>query len=91
MVLKALKQFGPQLPKVGHVTSENDRELRINLINSKSESLNGTGPTDAKQLLIWVVTDSESETGKKEIRITTRQAAERENYTVPNEFTIDPS
>ena len=67
------------------------RSVLTDLVLQANPDKSATGPTDAKQSLIWVVTDSESETGKKEIRITTRQAAERENYTVPNEFTIDPS
>ena len=67
------------------------RSVLTDLVLQANPDKSATGPSDAKQSLIWVVTDSESETGKKEIRITTRQAAERENYTVPNEFTIDPS
>lgn len=67
--------------------SKTDKALRdvlTALVVQANPDKSATGPDDPKQSLIWVVIDSEE--GGKEIRITTRQAAERESYQVPPEF-----
>ena len=61
------------------------RQVLTDLVLQANPDKSATGPSDLKQSLIWVVTNGEQ--GKKEIRITTRQAAEREGYQVPKEFT----
>ncbi|MCH1496072.1 MAG: hypothetical protein L7U72_12645 [Rubripirellula sp.] len=61
------------------------RSVLTDLVLQANPDKSATGPSDLKQSLIWVVTEGEQ--GKKEIRITTRQAAERDSYQVPREFT----
>ena len=65
-------------------TDEALRDVLTALVVQANPDKSATGPDDPKQSLIWVVIDSEE--GGKEIRITTRQAAERESYQVPPEF-----
>lgn len=59
------------------------RSVLTDLVLQANPDKTATGPQDLKQSLIWVVVDSD---GKKEIRITTRQAADRDKYTIPKEF-----
>ena len=59
------------------------RAVLTDLVLQANPDKTATGPQDLKQSLIWVIVDSG---GEKEIRITTRQAAEREQYSLPSEF-----
>ena len=65
-------------------TDEALRDVLTALAVQANPDKSATGPDDPKQSLIWVVVDSEE--GRKEFRITTRQAAERESYQIPKEF-----
>ena len=59
------------------------RKVLTDLVLQANPDKTATGPQDPKQSLIWVVVQIG---GENEIRITTRQAADREKYDVPAEF-----
>ncbi|MDC0295365.1 protein kinase [bacterium] len=72
--------------------SKSEQSLRAvltDLVVQANPDKSATGPSDIKQSLIWVIAESDS--GESEILITTRQAAERESYKLPEEFEIDAS
>ncbi|GAA5506254.1 serine/threonine protein kinase [Novipirellula caenicola] len=65
------------------------RQVLTDLLLGANPDKTATGSHDVKQALIWVVADDPSRPGKKELLITTRQAAEGK-YELPAEFVVTP-
>ncbi|WP_442508019.1 protein kinase domain-containing protein [Novipirellula sp. SH528] len=65
------------------------RQVLTDLLLGANPDKTATGSHDVKQALIWVVADDPNRAGKKELLITTRQAAEGK-YELPAEFVVTP-
>ncbi|WP_372720823.1 protein kinase [Novipirellula sp.] len=65
------------------------RQVLTDLLLGANPDKTATGSHDVKQSLIWVVADDPTRPGKKELLITTRQAAEGK-YELPAEFVVTP-
>ncbi len=65
------------------------RTVLTDLVLGANPDKTATGPKDPKQALIWVVADDAEDPPKKEILVTTRQAASGK-YELPSEFQIEP-
>ncbi|EMI15658.1 serine/threonine protein kinase [Rhodopirellula maiorica SM1] len=65
------------------------RQVLTDLLLGANPDKTATGSHDVKQALIWVVADDPTRPGKKELLITTRQAAEGK-YELPAEFVVTP-
>ncbi|EMI45486.1 serine/threonine protein kinase [Rhodopirellula sp. SWK7] len=62
------------------------RKVLTDLVLGANPDRTATGPNDPKQALIWVVV---GEGENAEIRITTREAATKKNYELPQEFQLE--
>ncbi|TWU20581.1 Serine/threonine-protein kinase PknB [Novipirellula galeiformis] len=65
------------------------RQVLTDLLLGANPDKTATGSHDAKQALVWVVADDPTRPGKKELLVTTRQAAEGK-YELPAEFVLQP-
>jgi hypothetical protein len=70
-------------------TNEPLRAVLTDLVVRANPDKSSTGPADPKQALIWVIAEDSADSEKKEILITTRQAAKSKNYELPNEFRVE--
>ncbi|MCD0460467.1 serine/threonine-protein kinase [Roseiconus lacunae] len=65
------------------------RQVLTDVVRAANPDPTATGPKDPKQALIWVVHPTGKPPAESEILITTRDAAAKKNYELPEEFRIE--
>lgn len=95
--LPAVRIIGADLQKMGITQNQqirgfnkSDASLRsvlTDLMLEANPDRSASGPSDAKQALVWVVADDPTNPGDKAIFVTTREAS-RGRYDLPREFRV---